>query len=323
MNRSALCIKMLHILYGRNQPISRNELAALLETNPRNIAEFKKELETAGYIIDSISGKHGGYVLNEESIFPSLSLNSEEKEAVNEALMYLKAQKNFIYYDEFNAAMNKLKAKVNHRNESKETIYLGEARKSLSKSESLMVDMIIEAKEKHYALSFSYSSGYKSSTSKRLVHPYEMIITDEGFYLLADDKSVDKTHGFKYFKIVDARMRDMHVSERTFSRDINFKVSDHIGSSTLMKELYEVELEIYGINARLVNEREIENLISKQFKDDVLYLKFMMEGNLRLKNFILSLGSECKVIAPVDIKEEIQAELKRAVALYNKNSQIN
>lgn len=316
MNRSALCIKMLHILYGRKDPISSFELAELLETNQRNVQEFKKELEVAGYTIDSIRGKHGGYLLNEESVFPSLALDSDEKEAINEALMYLKAQKNFIYYPQFEFAMNKLKAKVNHSSQSKETIYLSESRKTLSKTESKMVDLVNTAKEQHKVLSFQYSSSYHNSITYREVQPYELIVTDEGFYLLAYDKTKDKTNGFKYFKIVDERMSDVSILKQRFTRDIDFKVSDHIGSTTLMKELYEVELEIYGVNARLTNEREIENLISKQFKDGILKIKFMMEGNLRLKNFILSLGSDCKVISPNNIKEEIKEEYKKALMQY-------
>lgn len=316
MNKSALCIKMLHILYGRKKPISSYELATLLETNQRNIQEYKKELEIAGYVIDSISGKHGGYLLNEDSIFPSLTLDNDEKEAINEALMYLKAQNNFIYYPQFEFAMNKLKAKIHHSSQSKDTIYLSESRKTLSKSESDMVDKIISAKENHKALSFKYSSSYHHSITEREVQPYELIVTDEGFYLLADDKTKGKTSGFKYFKIVDERMSDVNILQQSFTRDIDFKVSDHIGSTTLMKELFEVELEIYGINARLINEREIENLISKQFKDGILRIRFMMEGNLRLKSFILSLGSDCKVITPNNIQEEIKAEYQKALKQY-------
>jgi Mn-dependent DtxR family transcriptional regulator len=42
---------MLEILYSRGV-ISIAELARLLQTNPRNIPEYKKALEEAGYIID-------------------------------------------------------------------------------------------------------------------------------------------------------------------------------------------------------------------------------------------------------------------------------
>ena len=44
MNRSAWCIKMLKILNAHNV-VTKKELAERLETNPRDSAEFKKEVE--------------------------------------------------------------------------------------------------------------------------------------------------------------------------------------------------------------------------------------------------------------------------------------
>ena len=45
------------------------ELAKELETNPRNIREFKKELVTAGYNIQEVKGRYGGYYLDEDCLF--------------------------------------------------------------------------------------------------------------------------------------------------------------------------------------------------------------------------------------------------------------
>lgn len=58
MNRAALCIKMLKILKSRDI-VSTAELAELLKTNPRNIREFRKELEAAGYHIEEKRGRYG------------------------------------------------------------------------------------------------------------------------------------------------------------------------------------------------------------------------------------------------------------------------
>ena len=63
MGKSAMCIQMLQIL-NSGRVYKASELADLLETNPRNIIEYKKELEEAGYYIISIPGKFGGYQLD-------------------------------------------------------------------------------------------------------------------------------------------------------------------------------------------------------------------------------------------------------------------
>ena len=67
MGKTALCIRMLQILNtGRIYKVT--ELAEILNTNPRNIYEYKKELDEisidSGFYIETIPGKYGGYKLN-------------------------------------------------------------------------------------------------------------------------------------------------------------------------------------------------------------------------------------------------------------------
>ena len=306
MNRSALVIKMLHILYGRKLPVSREELAERLETNPRNISEFKKELETAGYEIESVRGKQGGYVLKEESIFPSLALEKKEMSAINEALTFLKTQTGFIYYSDFETAMDKVKAKLKNRSLSSETIYMNSSRKRLNEKENEMLNSMMEAKEKNLEVSFQYCSNHSEVFEARCIRPYEIIINNEGFYVLAEDVSQGKKQAFKFFKIIKERMKDTALEKKSFLRDNQFKISEHTGKNALMKDMYEVELQVKGIRARWLNEQEIENTLAKKIQNDVTYLHFMMEGKLRVKQFILSLGSSCEVLKPISLRKEIE-----------------
>ena len=63
MNRTALCIRMLALLKVRGR-MRIDEIAEALETNPRNVREFRKELEIAGYPIIQTTGRYGGYQLD-------------------------------------------------------------------------------------------------------------------------------------------------------------------------------------------------------------------------------------------------------------------
>ena len=91
MGKASMCIQMLQILNtGRVYKIS--ELAQMLETNPRNIVEYKKELEECGYYIDTIPGRYGGYKLEQTTILPSLKLLPEEKELLLEIMNYINSR---------------------------------------------------------------------------------------------------------------------------------------------------------------------------------------------------------------------------------------
>lgn len=73
MNRTNLCIRMLQLLKARGK-MNTTQLATELEVNPRNIREFKKELVLAGYNVEEVKGRYGGYILMMNTIFLSLFL---------------------------------------------------------------------------------------------------------------------------------------------------------------------------------------------------------------------------------------------------------
>ena len=114
MSKSSMCIQMLQILNsGRVYKVS--ELANLLETNPRNILEYKKEIEDAGYCIIGIPGKYGGYKLDKTGTIPSIKFTEEEKKAIVEASAYLNKRNDFPWEREFESATGKLFSSIANR----------------------------------------------------------------------------------------------------------------------------------------------------------------------------------------------------------------
>ena len=107
MSRTANCIKMLQML-NSGRIIKISEFAEEFETNPRNIIEYRKELEDAGYSIITIPGKDGGYKLHKEDLFPTLKLSGEEKDALNECFSFVLKQKDFTKKKELFKAMGKV-----------------------------------------------------------------------------------------------------------------------------------------------------------------------------------------------------------------------
>ena len=81
MGKSSMCLQMLQLL-NTGRVYKCSELAEILETNSRNIIEYKKELEEAGYYITSIPGKYGGYKLEKTCLIPSLRLLGNEEKAI-------------------------------------------------------------------------------------------------------------------------------------------------------------------------------------------------------------------------------------------------
>ena len=82
MGKTSNCLKMLQIL-SSGRVYKGQELADILETNVRNIAEYRTVLEMAGYYIEGIPGKYGGYRLITQSVIPTVRLNEAEQRALS------------------------------------------------------------------------------------------------------------------------------------------------------------------------------------------------------------------------------------------------
>ena len=105
MNRVASCIKLVQILSANNDYVSTKELAEVLETNARNIREYIKELEIAGYVIQSSQGIYGGYMLDKTSLLPNIKLNEEEIESINKANNFLANSCDYLDYKNYSIAI--------------------------------------------------------------------------------------------------------------------------------------------------------------------------------------------------------------------------
>lgn len=96
MSRTTLAIQMLNIL-STNSIISRKELARRLEVKTRYISLLKDELIIAGYNIETIYGKNGGYRLNTNNIIPIIAKDTYKD--LSYLLDYIK-QKDILVYKE-------------------------------------------------------------------------------------------------------------------------------------------------------------------------------------------------------------------------------
>lgn len=315
MNRCALCIKMLQILNAHDF-VSTKELARRLETNPRNIAEFRKELEVAGYLIESVKGRKGGYRLKDKASLPILRLDENQMQAMNDAYSYLKSHSDFLSMKEYEIAFEKIKSSLSFSSKESERIYLSYEEQLENELQSIL-ELCEIAKKERKAVCFDYRS-LKSEISERVeVWPYEILNIHGSYYCLG--YSVTK-HDFRIYKFSKARMNHFKVLEKSFTRDLDFNVNAYLGKSGLMKdELIEAEFIIYGENAILFYDKTIGVNAQKKLEGKKLYVKTIFEGKMNAIQFLCSLGSSCVVVSPNRLKEEIKEEIRKMSENYLSN----
>lgn len=312
MNRTSLCIRMLLILKAnatKQNPINSKELAQALEVNPRNIREYKRELITAGYNIQEIKGRYGGYYLDETSIFPALRLDKQEEQALLEAKHFIQTQQ-FEKKSNFNSAVNKV------LNSSRDMnlifpIYMDDPNIQMSKKELSMLHTVQDALEMNHSIELTYQAKRQQASETYLVDPYELIHYHDAYYVLGYNHT---RQDYRMYRFSSERMKKVVCSEKRFTRDVGFHVEAHIGKNSLIKgEFYRVTVWVSPAILRLFKEaywgldfrEEEENIYS-----------FLVEDLYLLYRQLFSFGKDIRILSPEQIVNEYQERLVSTLRNY-------
>ena len=316
MSRSANCIKMLTILKGTNlnRVVSREELARRLDCNIRNISEYKNELQDAGYYISSKPGKDGGYYLDESSIFPTLKLTNEQIKTLRESYDYMLSQ-NFAQKNIYIEAMDKILASIAYDGKEKDNIYIHNTNILISKDIEQKIKLCQQAIKEQKTMIIEYKGNKQTEYKENKVQPYEIIYSNDSYYLLA--YSLTK-YDFRQYKFSDERMRNIKITTIPFTRDLDFKASDHVGEMSLLhNQTYELELNIKGSMITWVKENLIGMDIQYEMIDDqTMNYKCKMEGKYFVIEFLLKLKDCVEIIKPLEIKQEMKELLEKMLKAY-------
>lgn len=310
MNKTALAIQMLEYLSGGGRK-SRKEIAQHLEITERKVIELKLELETAGYIIHSTTGKYGGYELESKNILPVLQLSEKEKEALNYSSQYLNNKKDFLYLNDFQIVLEKMKVISNTQYIDTQIIY-----KSNQLNESLQQEIkkLQEAIHHQYKIKLNYIALNSTKINEYEIEPYWIVFIDDAYYLIGYE--INKK-SFRVFKLVAQRLKKVIYTNEYFYKE-NYQLKNVIGSTQLIKNnLVEVLLHVFGMSARILYEKEIGIMDEKKWiTPTTLEVKTTVEGIDKIQSLVLSLGKDCVVIKPDSLKDEVISQLQFALKNY-------
>lgn len=330
MGKTANCIKMLEILNASGKKLSIDELAIRLETNKRNIPEYKKELnEIRPNLILSEQGKNGGYFINSNILLKG-ELNKEELNSLREMYNYITPDVNFTYKRNALSALEKILADLKLDNDKADfdidgnTKYINDIdmikfdQYPLSKSSeeiSSYYQTIIQAIIQKRKVKINYSG--VSKDIEVVVHPYKVFRYDNWHFIVFDEAAGD----FKVYKMY--RINKIDLLDDDFEIDPYYDERKILNKDGLIDDgkEYNVEMKVPKHQARILSERVYGKLqdIVKINKDTYLF-KATMKNKRLIKKFILSLGRECQLLEPSEIKDEMKLEVQHMINNLNKEN---
>ncbi len=313
MNRSAMCIRMLQMLKSRGM-MTKEELALELHTNLRNISEYRKELESAGYRILWTTGKYGGYLLQDSVLLPPLGLSEAEKASLRELQTYLHSHRDFVGTQSVNGVIDRMLSNTRLNNEPL-GLYIEQEQGLLSDQLHQYIDTIKHAIKNCICVELKYRSIRDKKVKTFIIHPYELIHYKGAYYCIA--YSI-KAKDYRTYKFSEERMKHCALKENHFNRDRDFELSDHVGTVGLIKqEMIQVTFLAYEEAAIYMAERHIG--LNPEFtweNAETLRYTTIFEGKKEAISFLLSLGAKTKLIAPNSLKEEVKEEIQKMCKNY-------
>lgn len=308
----AQAIKMINYLASVKKA-TREELANVLETNVRNITEYRKELINAGYDIGYQNGVGGGYYLDGDNILPNPRLKESEKKALLEASSYLNARYDFLNKEEFNLALGKVLNRCYVNKDIDSPMIIDRFPLVMKEDEiKYRYNIISDALASKRKIKISYMSS-KNRVSEHILHPYKIYMYNLAWFVLAFNETI---HDVGYFKLNRIEKIELLNDKYTISK--TFNESNYLDQYGMKNngEYISVSIKLKAPYAALVKERiygKNQQIISVD--DNTTILKCDMQNLASIVSFVLGFGSKAEVLEPLELKEALRNELKRMVEM--------
>ena len=312
MNRTSLCIKMLLLLKSRGK-MNTKALADELETNPRNIREFRRELEIAGYNIKETKGRYGGYELDEDDLFPVIRLTKEEVSALDEARHFVTSHKEYPLIKEYNNALDKIMQMF--KNESRSKNYFMDVPGNLmSASEQEYLQTLNQAMEQGLCVELTYQNAKESEPHTFLLDAYEILHYHQAYYVAGFSH---RRNDIRIFRISEQRMFDCVLTERKFLKDSNFKLDMYIGKHSIIKgNFVRIVVKVDQSKRRMFKEEYWGFSFEEEYHEEYSIFSFLVEDVLDLYRKLFSFGDTIEILEPSECREGFMMNLKATLNKY-------
>lgn len=321
MGKAANCIKMLQILNtGRIFKVS--ELADMLQTNPRNVIEYKEEINSLFDDVDGISrpiiipvyGKNGGYQLNGNAVLPSLKLTDAEKKLFVSIVNYTLSKPDFLKKEAATNLFAKIMSSIEIEDKENKLVSVHKYSFNMEDHEiKKRYEFLDDAIKSHRTIEMSYLS-IRSGRKIHTVDPYQLVNYNNAWFFIGWDHDAAEVW---YFKL--NRIEKYHKLDKKFVVWKFFKAEDYFDDEGLLKqgETFHIELEATGLHAMLLKERRYgKNQTIIYDGPDKTVVTLDMQNKSMIVAFVLGCGSEVKVIKPDWLQREIIKESEKIVSRY-------
>ena len=312
-NKTAATIKLIQVLSARGEFISTSELADMIDTNPRNVKEYIKEIEVCGYKVDSLAGVYGGYRMNKASLLPAINLNNDEIKMIRDTTSYLASKNDYFGVNEIDSIFGKILASLDDSKPITPLTMVDKFPLSMTKEElQKRFTVLNDGIESQYKVEIEYLS-VAGKVKNHVIHPYKLFVYNGNWFVIAYNETVND---IGYFKL--NRINNLFLTRNHFTVLKTYVEEDYLDGYGMVKngEYYHVELEFTNLNTVMKERIYGKNQNVIELNDKHVRFSADMQNQELILSFVLSFGNKCKVIEPEWLKDKVKEALREELGLY-------
>ena len=290
--------EIIYILLER-KTVTARELATHFEVSVRTIYRDIEILSTAGIPVYMSKGKGGGISLLPDFVLNKTVLTDDEKKNILSSLRAVNA----INLPKTDTALQKLSTLFGESNT--DWIEVNFSSWANAEEECKTFDMIKSAILIKKVISLSYSNA-KGEQTVRKVEPLKLCFKSGAWYLYGYCKI---KYDYRFFKL--KRIKNLIITDEGFSRMPPSRIfsQDHI----FQGEYITLKLKLSSKVAYRVYD-EFDNY--KQLEDGSFLVEISYPKGKWISSYISTFGSDCEVLEPQYIRDEIKNELQKTLNYY-------
>ena len=300
-----LCNQLINHLLNASDPISKADLANFLGVSAKVVKRLKDAINEEGMIITEFNGVGGGYFIENKSLFHREPLSLKDQQSLLNIKSIIEKDQSIINQNEYIKTLEKIAKNKESSEDIISSVVNGFPLAMPKEQLTEYYERLSFAIENTRKVSIEYHKPNSSKNEFYVVHPFDLLKKNNAWYFNSKkDEDVSQGRQFKLNRIVRLEVLDEKY----------FKTKDYTSKGVTLKTI-KVRLKIK--DSSFVDEVIIGRNPKIEYLDpNTLILETELEGEYITKGFILSLGSNCEVLEPENLRNEIAEELQKALDVY-------
>ena len=260
----------------------------------------------------------GYYYTESDFTMDDVPLTEKDVSAIKAASTILNQFKNTTLFNQYQFAIDKILDRAVSSQEkfkSTENCIQFESLPTVTGNEYL--ESILKAIKNKLVIQFNYYNYVKDEKTVRRVHPYLLKEYRNRWYLIAKSELKNKVITFGLDRISSLQLlQDKFNIDRSFNSENFFEHS--IGITVFDEQPQEIVIQTNSILSKYLTSQPLhhsQTLQEIKGNGDHVFSFFLLM-TYELKMIILGFGSDCVVLSPEILKNQISAEIKKMASKY-------